>query len=105
MRIIKAVLMLNCPERGLIPRSECKPKNVEGGCQHLHYYTLSTYDIECGYEPFSKPCRFGDFCTDEGLYTDCVKDKRVKSNWICWRDGIMKDADSSTQTKKTEGAV
>ena len=38
---------------------------------------------------FREPCRFGGFCRDESLYEDCVKDERMKNNWMCWRDGIL----------------
>jgi len=38
---------------------------------------------------FKEPCRFGGFCTDKELYEDCINDSRIKSNWMCWRDGIL----------------
>ena len=42
---------------------------------------------------FEAPCRFGGTCTVEKLNDYCIRDKRVKNNWICWRDGILRDED------------
>lgn len=58
-------------------------------------FDLSGLDVL--HEPFLKPCRFGEFCTDEKLYESCVKDKRVKNNWMCWRDGITTAHNSSEE--------
>jgi len=41
-------------------------------------------------EKWEKPCRFGGTCTDEKLYANCVDDDRMKNNWMCWRDGILR---------------
>ena len=40
---------------------------------------------------FEAPCRFGGLCTDKKLYDSCIKDTRIKNNWMCRRDGILKE--------------
>ena len=88
---------------------------------HLfHYFELDKCEISKSVEPdrewdyilklrmgkaikhFEEPCRFGGFCTDKELYEDCIQDKRVKNNWMCWRDGIMRENQSLATTVRNE---
>ena len=50
---------------------------------------------------FREPCRFGGFCTEKELYEDCIKDKRMKNNWMCWRDGILERENEPRPIEKT----
>lgn len=67
-------------------------------CKLLDILLDEDVRLDTLYEPFSKPCRFSGFCTVERLYKSCAKDKRVKNNWMCWRDGIMKENNGSEDT-------
>lgn len=52
--------------------------------------------------PFKKSCLLNGkpstgLCTSEGHYNTCQRPRLgnpewvIKSNWMCWRDGILKD--------------
>lgn len=48
-------------------------------------------------EKFRKPCLLNGkpgvgYCTEEKLYKFCQDpDHSLKNNWMCWRDGILKE--------------
>jgi len=51
---------------------------------------------------FEASCRFGGTCTDKRLYEACVKDERMKNNWMCGRDGILKRSDVPLEFKEAQ---
>lgn len=49
---------------------------------------------------FRMPCKLNSqpsigYCTLKEYYDDCLVSeygKRMKNNWMCWRDGILKES-------------
>jgi hypothetical protein len=38
---------------------------------------------------FIEECRFYGYCIHEELYNRCIRNPKMKNNWMCWRDGVM----------------
>lgn len=58
-----------------------------GSKDHFRYHILKG-------DTFSAPCKldgdpFHGVCTNERIYKDCLADPDMKSNEMCWRNGIL----------------